>query len=54
MTALSIVIPALDAAAALPRTLAALGEGPDAEVVVVDGGSRDGTVSLARDRKSVV
>jgi rSAM/selenodomain-associated transferase 2 len=48
MTALSIVIPALDAAASLPRTLAALGEWPDAEIVVVDGGSRDGTAALAR------
>jgi len=44
---LSVVIPALDAAAVLPRCLAALEEGRRSgllrEVVVVDGGSRDGT-----------
>lgn len=39
---LSVVIPALNAAAILPGTLAALGPGP--EVIVVDGGSTDGTV----------
>jgi rSAM/selenodomain-associated transferase 2 len=44
---LSVVIPALDAAATLPVTLAALGSQP-AEVVVVDGGSMDGTAELAR------
>jgi rSAM/selenodomain-associated transferase 2 len=41
---LSIVIPALDEAANLAALLPALGAGePEAEVVVVDGGSRDGT-----------
>lgn len=44
---ISVVIPALDEAANLPATLAALG--PDAhEVVVVDGGSVDATVETAR------
>lgn len=43
---LSIVIPTLNAVATLPRTLASL-EGTD-DVVVVDGGSEDGTVELAR------
>ena len=43
---LSVVIPALNAAAGLPATLAALGDTP-AEVVVVDGGSADGTADLA-------
>jgi rSAM/selenodomain-associated transferase 2 len=42
---LAAVIPALNAAAMLPRTLAALG---DIEAVVVDGGSRDGTAAVAR------
>jgi rSAM/selenodomain-associated transferase 2 len=42
---LSVVIPALNAAARLPHTLAALGSGP--EIVVVDGGSTDGTVAIA-------
>ena len=44
---LSVVIPALNAAATLPATLAALGATP-AEVLVVDGGSADGTPALAR------
>lgn len=43
---LSVVIPALDAAALLPATLAALGAAP-AEVIVVDGGSRDATAAIA-------
>ncbi len=42
---LSVVIPVLNAAAALPRTLASVA-GAD-EVVVVDGGSSDGTQALA-------
>ncbi len=44
-TQLSVVIPALNAAATLPATLAALG--PVDEVVVVDGGSGDGTPAVA-------
>lgn len=43
---LSVVIPALNAAATLPATLAALGDAPG-EVVVVDGGSTDATVAVA-------
>src|SRR4051812_24483017 len=42
---LSVVIPTLDAAASLPGTLASVA-GAD-EVVVVDGGSSDGTRTLA-------
>lgn len=42
---LSVVIPALNAAAALGPCLAALGEAD--EIIVVDGGSTDGTVALA-------
>lgn len=42
---LSVVIPALDAAPALARLLPTLA---GAEVVVADGGSRDGTRELAR------
>ncbi len=48
---LSIIIPALDAAASLPATLAALAEGRAHglvhEVLVIDGGSRDATTRLA-------
>jgi rSAM/selenodomain-associated transferase 2 len=44
---LSVVIPALNAAARLPATLAALGA-TAAEVLVVDGGSDDATVAVAR------
>jgi len=42
---LSVVIPTLDAAEALPATLAALGTADD--VVVADGGSSDGTAAVA-------
>lgn len=42
---LSVVIPALNAAHSLPATLAGLGGGSD--VVVVDGGSADGTPDIA-------
>ena len=49
---LSVVIPTLEAAEALPATLAALAEarvaGLLAEIVVADGGSVDGTLERAR------
>ncbi len=46
---LSLVIPTLNAAAALPATLASLEERPAAsQIIVSDGGSGDGTVRLAR------
>ena len=44
-TDLSVIIPTLDAAAFLPRTLAAVGDVP--EIIVVDGGSADRTVAIA-------
>ena len=50
---LSVVIPALDAAATLPAVLDALAEGVEAglvrEVLVVDGGSGDATVARAQE-----
>ncbi len=51
MTAVALVIPTLDEATTLPRLarlLAALDPAP-AEVIVVDGGSADGTPGLARE-----
>jgi rSAM/selenodomain-associated transferase 2 len=48
---LSVIVPALDAAAVLPAMLAALEEGRAGallgEVIVVDGGSKDGTAASA-------
>eukprot|EP01136_Pigoraptor_vietnamica_P031479 Opistho-1_new@92096 len=44
---LSVVMPTLNAAQELAATLAALD--PEDEIIVVDGGSRDGTPGLARD-----
>jgi rSAM/selenodomain-associated transferase 2 len=50
MPALSIIIPVLDEAATIAETLAALApcRARGAEVIVVDGGSRDGTLEAAR------
>jgi len=54
----SVIIPALDAEATLPATLAALGEGRAAglvgECIVVDGGSRDLSVEIARAQGATV
>ena len=47
MVGLSVVIPALNAAARFRGTLAALGDAP-AEIILVDGGSSDGTPGLVR------
>jgi rSAM/selenodomain-associated transferase 2 len=44
---LSIIVPTLNAAADLPQTLAACSEAHALEHIVVDGGSTDGTGSLA-------
>jgi len=50
LPAVSIVVPVLDEEARIQQTLGALcGEGAWHEVIVVDGGSRDRTVELARD-----
>jgi rSAM/selenodomain-associated transferase 2 len=43
---ISVVIPTLNAAAALPATLAALGQMSD--IIIADGGSQDGTTGLAQ------
>jgi rSAM/selenodomain-associated transferase 2 len=51
---LSVVVPALDEAANLTRLLPDLARTcPGAEVIVVDGGSRDGTAAAASGRSDV-
>ena len=49
---LSVIIPTLNAADGLDRALAALA--PSDEVIVVDGGSRDASVAIARARGAEV
>ncbi len=44
--AVSVVIPARNAARWLPRALASVGPRPDLEILVVDDGSTDGTAEL--------
>ncbi len=47
---ISVVIPTLNEAARLPALLSRLAQEPvDHEVIVVDGGSKDGTPAIARD-----
>jgi rSAM/selenodomain-associated transferase 2 len=49
MKPLSVVVPMLNEAAAIASTLDALRRGaPDAELIVVDGGSTDASVAIAR------
>ncbi|HKK28540.1 MAG TPA: TIGR04283 family arsenosugar biosynthesis glycosyltransferase [Gemmatimonadota bacterium] len=52
----SVVVPALDEADLLPRTLRAarVAFGPSAELVVVDGGSEDGTPAAAEGLARVI
>ena len=51
---LSVVVPTLDGREQLARTLDALAEHvPEAEVVVVNGPSTDGTTGMVRDRDDV-
>jgi rSAM/selenodomain-associated transferase 2/rSAM/selenodomain-associated transferase 1 len=45
---LSIIIPTLNEAAEIERSLSGLAESANVEIVVVDGGSSDGTVEKAR------
>jgi rSAM/selenodomain-associated transferase 2/rSAM/selenodomain-associated transferase 1 len=50
----SVIVPVLNEAATLPELLDRLGSMPGrVEIVVVDGGSHDGTADLARDHPSV-
>jgi rSAM/selenodomain-associated transferase 2 len=51
---LSVVVPALDEAATLARLLPDLRRAwPDIEIIVVDGGSRDGTPDVVRGQAGV-
>ncbi|HJV54412.1 MAG TPA: glycosyltransferase, partial [Methylomirabilota bacterium] len=51
---LSVVVPALDEAANLARLLPDLRRAwPDIEIIVVDGGSRDGTPDVVRGQAGV-
>ena len=49
----SVVIPTLNEALCLPRAIASAAS-PDVEILVVDGGSSDGTVALAEDLGALV
>lgn len=52
---LSVIIPALNEASALPRTLATVHSAcPGAQIVVADGGSCDGTQALCRRQRVTV
>ena len=48
---LSVIIPALDEAHHIGTTLSALPRSADVEIIVVDGGSRDGTAAMAESRQ---
>jgi len=45
---ISVIIPTLNEANTLPQTLAAVRKADDVEVIVVDGGSQDETVTIAK------
>jgi rSAM/selenodomain-associated transferase 2/rSAM/selenodomain-associated transferase 1 len=47
---ISVIVPALDEAGSIDRTLASIPSSEDLEVIVVDGGSTDGTPLLAKAR----
>src|SRR4028118_244655 len=49
MEKISIIIPVLNEASKIKETLASLQNATAVEVIVVDGGSEDETVALARD-----
>jgi rSAM/selenodomain-associated transferase 2 len=49
MTTISVIIPTLNEERSLPGTLACLSESAFTEIIIVDGGSTDSTLSLARD-----
>ena len=46
---ISVIIPTLNEEASLPRTLACLSSSALTEIIIVDGGSTDGTLNLAQE-----
>ena len=54
MTMLTVIIPALNEEAAIARTIRSCREAGPCEVIVVDGGSRDRTVEIARGEADTV
>ena len=51
---ISVIIPALDEEASIARAIRSCREAGPGEVIVVDGGSRDRTVEIARARADAV
>ena len=51
---ISIIIPALNEADCIETTLSTISKHENLEVIVVDGGSRDGTADLARSQGATV
>ncbi len=51
---ISVIIPALNEAHSLPYTLTAVRTAGNVEVIVVDGGSHDGTVAMAKSFQAKV
>jgi rSAM/selenodomain-associated transferase 2 len=54
MAGTTVIIPTLNEALVIEKTLARLSQTADLEIIVVDGGSRDGTAELARRHAKVV
>ena len=51
---ISIIIPAINEANTIARTIESIGSGDNKEVIVVDGGSNDDTVSIATSLGAIV
>jgi rSAM/selenodomain-associated transferase 2 len=49
MVTISVIIPTFNEERSLPQTLACLSASAPAEIIVVDGGSTDGTLALAQE-----